>query len=485
MKIANLFSVQQPCEIAQECDLRDGTRLKLTKIVRVVPNKRLVCLGFWQNQTVYAKLFLGAKAAHYAKRDAMGVKALMRAGIATPRLLAETQSQDASVSVLIFSALTQAENVEVLWAKSNTAERLYLAKKLCQTLGAHHLANLMQTDLYLKNFLLLDDEIVTLDGDGIKQFELLTADQAMDNLSILLSKFDVLDVKTWRVQLLEAYQTANPQVRLVPQILKKLSYQYRLEAAHRYADKKVFRQCTDVLRPKVKGFFIALASAFTSLQTVVDFSQMDQMIESATLLKKGNTCTVALAKINDKSIVVKRYNIKNIGHQLSRLLRQSRAAISWANAHRLLLLGIATPKPVALIEARQFGLLSGKAYFLSEYVDAPDVATFFGATQDKALRADAMKHICQLFYRLHFLGISHGDMKASNIKMVDGKPMLIDLDSMQQHRKRYFAEKAHVKDLRRFMQNWKDDTSLYNGFLKVFRVIYADHTPFYRANILK
>jgi len=485
LQIANLFSIKQPCKITQDCDLRDGTRLKLTKIVRVVANKRLVCMGVWQNQAVYAKLFSGAKAAHYAKRDAMGVKALMRAGIATPTLLAQTQSQDASVSVLIFSALTHAENVEEVWAKSNTAERLYLAKKLCQTLGAHHLANLMQTDLYLKNFLLLDDEIVTIDGDGIKQFESLTKDQAMDNLSILLSKFDVLDVKAWRVQLLEAYQTANPQVRLAPHILKKLSYQYRLEAARRYADKKVFRQCTDVLRPKVKGFFIALSSAFASLQTTLDFSQMDQTIASATLLKKGNTCTVALANIDDKSIVVKRYNIKNIGHQFSRFLRKSRAAISWANAHRLQLLGISTPNPVALIEVRHFGILTGKAYFLSEYVDAPDAATFFATTQDKALRADAMKLICQLFYRLHFLGISHGDMKASNLKMLDGKPMLIDLDSMQQHRWRYFAEKAHAKDLRRFMQNWKDDTSLYNGFLKVFSVIYADHTPFYRANILK
>jgi len=465
--------------------LLDDSELLIEKAVRVVPHKRQVCLGIWQNQTVYAKLFFGEKAAHYAKRDAMGVKALMSASIATPTLLLETQSQNSKVSVLIFNALTNAENVEVVWAKSNSAERLYLAKKLCQTLGAHHLANLMQTDLYLKNFLLAGDEIVTLDGDGIKQFEFITADQAMDNLSILLSKFDVLDVKAWRVQLLEAYQTANPQVRLVPDILKKLSYQYRLEAGRRYADKKVFRQCTDVLRPKVKGFFIALASAFAGLQATLNFSQMDQIVESATLLKKGNTCTVALAKMDDKNVVVKRYNIKNIGHQLGRFLRKSRAAVSWANAHRLQLLGISTPKPVALIEARQFGLLKGKAYFLSEFVDAPDVTTFFAATQDKALRTDAIKHICQLFYRLHLLGISHGDMKASNLKMIDGKPMLIDLDSMQQHRKRYFAEKAHAKDLRRFMQNWKDDTSLYNGFIKVFKVIYADHTPFYRAKILK
>jgi hypothetical protein len=65
-----------------------------------------------------------------------------------------------------------------------------------------------------------------------------------------------------------------------------------------------------------------------------------------------------------------------------------------------------------------------------------------------------------------------------------GQPVLIDLDSMQQHRCAYFAHRGHVKDLQRLMQNWKHDTSLYNAFVKSFKVVYADHTLLKQASVL-
>ena len=204
------------------------------------------------------------------------------------------------------------------------------------------------------------------------------------------------------------------------------------------------------------------------------------------MLKNGNTCTVALAEIDNKKIVIKRYNIKNFWHGVSRAFRQSRAVVSWANAHRLKLLNIATAKPVALIEHRKYGL-KGKTYFLAEYIDAPDVAQYFAQTQNKTQykkqRAEAIKNIVTLFYKLHLLQVSHGDMKATNIKMQGAQPVLIDLDSMQQHQWHYFAQKAHVRDLKRFMQNWQNDNALYNAFVKTFKVIYEDHTPLVRAGI--
>ena len=102
------------------------------------------------------------------------------------------------------------------------------------------------------------------------------------------------------------------------------------------------------------------------------------------------------------------------------------------------------------------------------------------------LRAEAVKQAIQLFYRLYLLKISHGDMKATNIKVLaDGQSLLIDLDSMQQHKRDASAQKAHVRDIKRFMQNWKDTPSLYNAFVKVFKVVYADHAPLQAAQILE
>ena len=169
----------------------------------------------------------------------------------------------------------------------------------------------------------------------------------------------------------------------------------------------------------------------------------------------------------------------------SRRRENPRAAASWANAHRLSILGIATAKPIALYEQRIFALLGfnlrGRAYFLTEYLVLPDVAEYFARTQNKTQRAEAVKNIVTLFYKLYLLLISHGDMKATNIKMQDTQPVLIDLDSMRQHRKSNSA--THVRDLQRFMQNWKDNTSLYNAFLKTFKVVYPDDSMLIKAGI--
>ena len=77
-------------------------------------------------------------------------------------------------------------------------------------------------------------------------------------------------------------------------------------------------------------------------------------------------------------------------------------------------------------------------------------------------------------------------MKASNIKVLsDGCPLLIDLDSMRQHRSRFFAQNHHVRDLKRFMQNWKDTPTLYNAYVEAFKVVYTEQAPLKAAKILE
>lgn len=462
--------------------LLDGSNLTIHEVVRVVPDKRQVCRGEWNGRPVFAKLFFGKKNQHYAARDARGVQALIDAKIPTPRLLAQTKTQDGRAEVLIFEALVPSENCEVLWQKSTPTSRLSLAKKMCETLAKHHAANLLQTDLYFKNFLFFQEDIYTLDGDGIRTFKRLTDQQRLENLTVLISKMDVLEVASWIETLLTSYLGDAPNQFFTIEKLKKMAAYYRRQAADKYAE-KVFRTCTDVQVKETASNFLALARQSIEPLQNVTADQLDAMLQTTKKLKDGTTCTVAVADFSGKKYVVKRYNIKHLGHFLWRMLRKTRAANSWANAHRLTLLDVPTARPMALLEER-FGFLNGKAYFLTEFVDAPDIRQFFKSVTDKAARAEVVKNVVELFYRLHLLGISHGDCKANNIKIVDGQPLLIDLDSMRHHRYDFFAEKAHVRDLKRFMQNWKDDTSLYNAFLKTFKVVYADHVVLRKARIL-
>lgn len=472
--------------------LEDQSILEADAIVRRVQNSRLVVKAAWQGQVVYAKLFIGASAQRHATRDAAGIKMLMQAGIKTPTLLLESSAeyQHKNVQVLVFEEIKNAKTAEDLIKSSNEKARFALAQRLVQTIAFHHDADILHTDIHLNNFLIDDDFVYTLDGDGIKQYVALTYTPAWKNLGELISKFDILDQQKWLPELLKSYLSICPwHMPLTVEKLAALANAHRIKCANNYA-KKVFRQCTDVnVRenlPALQGLFY-VASSHAGLMLPENIAELDAFLTPENLLKNGNTCTVALAEIDAKKIVIKRYNIKSIWHGLNRALRPTRAAASWANAHRLKLLGIATALPIALIETKKLGLLGfnlrGKAYFLAEYIDAPDIAQYFANTSDKLKRAEAIKNIAELFYRLCLLQISHGDMKATNIKMLENKPVLIDLDSMSQHQLSFYAERAHIKDLKRFMRNWKDDASLYNAFVKTFKVVYPEHSVLQKAGL--
>lgn len=447
--------------------------LEVLTAVRYLPNKRLVVKGRWAGQSVYAKIFFGQGHGKYAARDLRGVALLSQHFIQTPELLCAAPSECKQAYVLIFKALDAAVNAEE-FLHVTPAKKLNVAIRIVATIARHHEAKVLQTDLYLKNFLVDGDEIYTLDGDGIRQYRFLSPRRALKNLAVLISKFDVLEVEQWLPSLLQVYATAR-NWSSVPDLtaFKRLVNQHRTQVAKYYADKKVFRQCTDVNVYRQSGLFEAVSTDFALKHLPISIQDCEHIVEHGASFKKGNTCTVSLAEIDGVKVVVKRYNIKGFWHGLSRALRPTRAAASWSNAYRLRLLGIATPQPVALIESR-LGCLRGKAYFLSEYLDAPDASAFFAQIKNKRGQAEAVHKIVELFYRMYLLKLSHGDMKANNIKVLDGTPYLIDLDSMQQHDGDFFAIRGHVKDLKRFMRNWQDHPTLYNTFLKAFFAVYAD-----------
>lgn len=462
--------------------LKRASPITVEAVVRVLPNKREVVKGYWENHRIFAKVFFGKNAKKYAERDLSGVRLLSSAHIVTPELLHHGALADSQGYVLIFKAVESSGSVEALWSTLSKAAQFEMAKKLVITLAEHHNASLIQTDLYLKNFLFSDGIIYTLDGDGIRKYLPLTPKVAVFNLCTLFSKLDVLDVEAWLSDLVALYeQNRNQPVYLTIHAIKNTVCLQRKRVAKRYADQKVFRTCTDVTVVSDKNFS-AVSSNFNHLNLTQDANQYDALLASHTILKAGNTCTVGLIKFKQVNVVVKRYNIKNFWHLLGRMWRPSRAAVSWANAHRLIILGIPTASPIALLELRTMGLRS-KAYFLSEYVDAPDIATFFTEHHDDLLRSEVIKNVVEMFYRLFLLQVSHGDMKATNIKILNRRPLLIDLDSMRQHDFAFSALKAHVKDLRRFMRNWKEDTSLYNAFIEAFNTTYIDRSALIEANI--
>ena len=469
--------------------LGDGKMLECERIVRRVPGSRLVCQGSWQGRGVFAKIFLGERAERHAARDRQGVQWLVERNILTPALLHAAPLRDGAGQILLYEAIPHCSNAEeYLHAiAADDGARLVLMIALVRVVAALHQAGLMQTDLYLKNFLLQGDRIYTLDGDGIRQCRrALRPGAALANLALLLSKFDVVD-DVYIPHALQAYADARgwKADAGMLDLLKCRAWAYRCRVAQRYAMRKVLRNCTDVRAERSFARFLAVARARQSpdLQQMIDHP--DAWLDSADCrrLKNGNTCTVGLVASGERKIVIKRYNIKSFWHGLNRALRKTRAAVSWSNAHLLGMYGVSTARPLALIESR-FGPIRRASYFLAEWVDGPDIAEVFAdATMTEDGRREVARRMVGLLHKLYLLGIEHGDMKATNIKIVGCDPWLLDLDGMRQHRLGWWFGRRHARDLRRFLKNWHNAPEIRAVLVSALREIYGNDPVLQYAGI--
>jgi tRNA A-37 threonylcarbamoyl transferase component Bud32 len=218
--------------------------------------------------------------------------------------------------------------------------------------------------------------------------------------------------------------------------------------------KKIYRECLSYVCRRSWHRYIVYSRELQKEDILPLLNDPDKFMVKGRLLKDGNTCTLALVNVGGLGLVVKRYNIKNVRHALKRCLRPSRAWKSWKNAHRLTLLGIPTPRPMALVENR-WGPLRSKAYFITEYIEAITLKNLFcsGIVEEKALK-DVIEQFVDVLQRFADASMCHGDFKATNFLVAGEQIWVTDLDSMQEHRFSRPFRRAFKKDCKRFMKNW-------------------------------
>jgi tRNA A-37 threonylcarbamoyl transferase component Bud32 len=197
--------------------------------------------------------------------------------------------------------------------------------------------------------------------------------------------------------------------------------------------------------PQLRGWLVAPDAPFDA--------------RGAKWLKRGNSASVLRVELDGRPRVVKRYNLKGLGHRLRRFWRPSRAWRSWRNAQRLCLWGVPTPRPVALLEHR-FGWLRGRAYYVSDWVAGEPLASVLPAA-DPVRRRTLLDRLCGLLTTLARFRLSHGDLKATNLLVdQDNQLMLLDLDALRRHRRQAAFERAFARDIARLRANWAADSEL-------------------------
>lgn len=442
-----------------------GEVLNCTAILRHLPGKRLVCRASRPSgEQVIIKLFLAPwHARRHQKRERDGIEALVSAQIPTPALFSPATLDDGRTPLVVTAAIPGARSLADFWPGLDARQRRTRLLDCIKLIACLHAAGYCQRDIHPGNFLVSAEDTLLIDGDAVRALRRRpfgTECPSLANLACFLVQFDP-DADRLTAMALQAYaQHRRWPVR--PQRLrdlKRLMRRYRHKRMQARAA-KVTRTCTDVAVRGRWHRYIAYDRDWYSpaMQPLLD--DPDQFIRQGFRLKDGNSATVARIRYQNQTLVIKRYNIKNIRHGLRRCLRPSRGRIAWRNAHMLRLIGIDTPRPLALIE-ECWGPFRSRAYLICAHQPGPHLADYWQSDwkADDA-RADALAPLTILFERLYAARISHGDMKATNIIVDDGKIVLMDLDGLRSYRFMPVFRRHYLKDCDRLLRNWQQHPNI-------------------------
>ena len=235
--------------------------------------------------------------------------------------------------------------------------------------------------------------------------------------------------------------------------VKRTSLENRAEFLTYREFKKYLQTSERHMRIKAGEYIAELDRDFCAGAEPRDFiEQIDTLMDTGQILKKGDAIFVSHIIWNNKNIVVKRYDHKGLIHSLRHTIKRSRASKGWLYAHILGALNIATPRALAYIEQRR-GLLIWQSYLVTEYVEGQKLWHFLrDENVAEPQKLDGIRRVVKLLDMLWKYRITHGDLKHVNVLVTENGPVLIDLDGMIVHRWELLYRNKRARDMERFMR---------------------------------
>ncbi|VVN09799.1 hypothetical protein PS645_03729 [Pseudomonas fluorescens] len=446
-------------------DAAGPAELQLLSLLRVLPGQRYVGAGVWRGRPVLAKLLVGSKSARHFQRELTGVRLLAAQGLTTPQLLADGLKEGEG-GWLLFDFLEGAESLGDAWQHVEhlpmlADEQSAVLADALGAIGQLHRKGLWQEDLHLDNLLRQRGRLYLIDGAGIcteTPGQPLSRQKVLENLGVFFAQLPK-SLEPFAEELLVYYLLSNGEHALPMEALQKQIDKVRTWRLKDFLI-KVGRECT--LFSVQRGPFALRAMRREEAPAMLSvLEQADELLDRGHLYKTGGAASVGKVEVGGRTLVIKRYNIKGFAHWLKRFWRPSRAWHSWREGNRLAFLGIATPKPLAVLEKR-FLWLRSQAYLVTEYLPGPDIIERFAPYVESGEAPESeLVALDHLFAELISERISHGDFKGHNLFWQEGRWALIDLDSMRQHGSVGSFAPAYARDRARFMRNWPRDSALY------------------------
>jgi tRNA A-37 threonylcarbamoyl transferase component Bud32 len=197
------------------------------------------------------------------------------------------------------------------------------------------------------------------------------------------------------------------------------------------------------------------------LARIVEAPERISVDAQATVIKRGRSALVVRVDLPigdvETRTAYKRCGSRTQLHRLVRGVRTSAALRNFRLGHKLLRLGIATPRPLLAVSPRWHNLLS-PSYLVTEWIEGglpidafARAASAWPPAHCRAQTRDAARRLGRLIGTLHKHGFSHRDLKSANLLVREtGRQVevfLIDLDGATRSPLR--PETARLKNLLR------------------------------------
>ncbi len=228
--------------------------------------------------------------------------------------------------------------------------------------------------------------------------------------------------------------------------------------------------------------------------TVLTLHALNKENKNSSVLKNSEKSVITIVERTEKEpLCVKENRFVNVLYTLKNMFRKSRSLKSWIAANGLIVRGIDTPHPLAVVE-KKLGPLVTESYIISSFIkDAKElndyIAIFKNPSQLKN-KAAFIKACAMVFKKLHERGIYHADLKSNNILVEKNgekswKFYFVDLDRVLLNIKISFYQRANnlaqlnaslsdlmtAKDRLKFFYFYAKDTQLYNIRKRYYRRI--------------
>lgn len=389
-----------------------------------------------------------------AQRAFRAALTLEQNGLFTPRVIAFLQKKDGDQNaedILITQGMTNSTVLsEVLASTAGNRETVSLENRRAmitafgQMIARMHAAGICHGDLRWGNIFVSQEgstwEFHLIDNERTQRYPVLPFWLRRKNL-VQLNMAQNIVTLTDRFRFLRAYAEAsgmNPH-HIARIIIKGTVKRLRVRAKSHigFADDNLQTHWNfqGARFGNYDGFFLR---DFCKGDKAAGFlQQIETLTETGHVLKNDTATRVVRCTYNNQNVVIKRYNHQGLWHSLRHTLKGSRAKKCWRFGHMLDGLHIPCAAPIGVVEEWRYGLI-WQSYILNEFIEGPNIKDYLRREDlPENKKREILTKTQDLVSRLAKNRLVHNDLKPCNLLVHNGNPVLIDLDSMQQHRNRW------------------------------------------------